>query len=286
MPELLLLVGDSAKARNDNHIRLPEAFRRAGWDVTVADHDAVELSAGRLLLAGSPPDQFDLIWPLGFGRQVTFFDRMQLLKSLPGRSFVSSPDALVWLHGKHRWLDLMPETHTSARADTLLDVVTSGGDWILKPPAGSYGRDVHLIRAGAVSRAEIQSLLAAAAGGYLMAQRYLPDIRHGEQRTLVAGGRIIGTYTRLPGTGVTSNLATGGRPERGALTPAQRALVAPIARDLAEQGAGFAAVDTVSEYLMEVNVANPGGLETLETLEGTDHSDAVVQAIFRWKRLG
>lgn len=283
MPELLLLIGDSAKARNDNHLRLPAAFERNGWTVTVADHDSVELQRGTLRLAGATPDRFDLIWPLGFGRQATFFDRMQLLKTLPDRRFVNSPDALVWLHGKHRWLELMPETHTSARSETLFDVVTSGGDWILKPPAGSYGRDVVLIRQGAITLDRIQALISASGEGYLMAQRYLPEILDGELRTLVAGGEIIGTYCRLPGENLTSNLATGGRPVPGGLTVAQQAMVQRIAADLIRLGAGFAAVDLVGERLMEVNVANPGGLETLANLGVKDLAEQTVAAILRWK---
>ena len=73
MPELLLLVGDATKARNDNHERLPVAFRAAGWQVRVADHDHLEIRAGTLCLDESPLQSFDLIWPLGFGRLFASF---------------------------------------------------------------------------------------------------------------------------------------------------------------------------------------------------------------------
>jgi hypothetical protein len=292
MPELLLLVGDAAKARNDNHQRLPAAFRDAGWQVQIADHDQIEMHGGALQLALSADAQdavplagFDLIWPLGFGRLATWFDRMQILASLPEQKFVVSPAALVWLHGKHRWHALMPETHTSASAARLHAVVTSGGDWVLKPPAGSYGRDVRVIRAGAISSDEVHDHLRSSGEGYLMAQRYLPEVEAGEQRTLVAGGELIATYTRLPGAGQTSNLATGGQAVPGNLSDAQRKLVAGLAAELAELGAGFAAIDLVGERLMEVNVANPGGLGTLAEIGTGDFAPAVVAAITRWRSL-
>jgi len=282
MPHLLLLIGDASKARNDNHERLPIAFRKAGWQVSVADHDDVEIHAGALCLAGTPLEAFELIWPLGFGRLATWFDRMQMLHGLPGRRFVVSPSALVWLHGKHRWLEHMPETHTSARARRLHEVVTSGGDWVLKPTAGSYGRDVKLIRNGAITLAEIETHLAACGDGYLIAQRFVEGIKQGEQRTLVAGGKLIATYTRLPGEDITSNLAAGGRARSGRLTPGQESVARTIADELAAAGAGFAAIDLVGERLMEVNVANPGGLGTLVELGDGDFTDAVVAAILRW----
>ena len=283
MPELLLLVGDATKARNDNHERLPVAFRAVGWQVRVADHDHLEIRAGTLCLDETPLQSFDLIWPLGFGRLITWLDRMQMLSSLPARQFVVSPGALVWLHGKHRWHSLMPETHISSNPRRLHEVVTSGGDWVLKPPAGSYGRDVRIVKNGAIGPEDVQAHLRASGDGYLMAQRFLPGVADGEQRTLVAGSRIIATYTRLPGDGPTSNLAAGGRPAKGTLSERQRAVVEPLAGELADLGAGFAAIDLVGEQLMEVNVANPGGLGTLAELESGDHAAAVVTAILRWQ---
>ena len=290
MPELLLLLGDAAKARNDNHERLPAAFQTAGWQVRIADHDDIEIRAGVLHVATSdavdsgavPLAHFDLIWPLGFGRLVTWLDRMQMLSSLPEQQFVVSPRALVWLHGKHRWHSMMPETHTSAHASRLHNVVTSGGDWVLKPPAGSYGRDVQIVRDGASDLRDIERHLRASGDGYLMAQRYLAAVADGEQRTLVAGGELIATYTRLPGEGPTSNLANGGQAASGVLSNSQRSLVERLAGELADLGAGFAAVDLVGDQLMEVNVANPGGLGTLVELGSGDYASAVVAAILRW----
>lgn len=283
-------MGDVAKARNDNHERLPAAFRNAGWQVRSADHDDLEIHAGQLSIASATNayldhqslEQFELIWPLGFGRLISWFDRMQMLADLPERRFVVSPAAQVWLHGKHRWHSLMPETHASTKASRLHEVVTSGGDWVLKPPAGSYGRDVRIVRGGAISLQDVETHLSGSGGGYLLAQRYLPEVEAGEQRTLVAGGELIATYTRLPGENSISNLANGGRPAPGTLSARQRSVVEPLARELAARGAGFAAIDLVGTQLMEVNVANPGGLGTLAELGAGDCASAVVAAILRW----
>ena len=157
---------------------------------------------------------------------------------------------------------------------------------MVKPPAGSYGRDVVLFRDGKADREMLEALWRTADGGYLMAQRYLPEIESGEKRTLMAGGRLIGTYLRKPRTAHLTNLAAGGRPEPAELSHSESALVLPIAGELAELGVGFAAIDTVGDKLMEVNVANPGGLGTLEALYGRDFSGEVVAAILRWRQLG
>ena len=283
MAELLLLVGDLNQASNDNHLRFAAAFERAGWRVLSASHESVEIRRNLLRIADRAPTAFDLIWPLGFGARATFMDRMQLLATAAEAKFVNSPDVLIHLHGKHRWLAAMPETHTSACPETLHQVLSSGGDWVLKPTAGSFGRDVRLFRDGEAELAGIQDICRELEGIYLMAQRYVPAIQNGERRTLIAGGRLIGSYLRLPGDGMIANLGAGGSPaSSNSPDPAELELIEPVARQLASLGAGFATVDTVYPYLMEVNVANPGGLETLEVLEGVDYSDAVVRAITDW----
>jgi hypothetical protein len=283
MHELLLLIGDTAIARNDNHSRFPAAFERAGWQVTLADHEDLQIQHNQLRVGGRDPLQFDLIWPLGFGRQATFFDRMQLLKSLSGARFVTTADVLMYLHGKHRWLQAMPETHTSTRPESLLAVLSSGGDWIIKPTAGSFGRDVQKICENEISLELLTSLFDAADGGYLIAQRFVPEIEQGEKRSLFAAGQLLGSYLRIPTDAVRSNLTTGGRIAATELSPAERLLVEPIAAELADLGAGFTAIDTVYPYLMEVNVANPGGLASIESLTGIDLSDeAVRQLLSGW----
>jgi glutathione synthase len=282
MPDLLLLVGDPSRARKDNPDRFARGFDRAGWTVTALDHENLEIRDKRLIIEDRDLRSFDLIWPMGFGRQISFFDRMQMLAQLDGVRFVTSPTAMLHLHGKHRWLDAMPETHTSTRASHLYDVVSSGGDWVIKPTAGSFGRDVSLIREGCATLAEVTRLCEAQDGGYLMAQRYLPEVNNGEKRTLVAGGRIIDTYLRVPARSIASNLAAGGEPQPACLTSAELELVAPIGTELASLGAGFAAIDTVYPHLMEVNVANPGGLATIADLTGVDQTDLAVQSIIEW----
>ena len=41
----------------------------------------------------------------------------------------------------------------------------------------------------------------------------------------------------------------------------------------------FAAIDTCGGYLMEVNVANPGGMATQDQLFGGQSADRVVQSV-------
>jgi glutathione synthase len=277
MSQVAFLLGDTSIARNDNHRRLPAAFAEAGWRVTLLSQECVRLHPDGVLFGAERPEHFDLVWLIGMGRAESFLDRMQLLRLLPQERFVTRVDALVYLHAKYRWWRYMPETHAGCDPEDLIAVLRRGGDWVVKPTAGSYGRDVVRVQADADGEAAVRRLCAG--GGYCVLQRFLPEIAGGEKRTLVAGGRIIGSYLRRAQDGFRANLAQGAEAHATTLSEGERGLVQAVAAELAQEGVGFAAVDTVFPYLIEVNLANPGGLGTLAELYGRDFAADVVTAL-------
>lgn len=287
MPEILFLLGEAALARNDNHQRLPAGFEKAGWQVTALPHDCLGVRAGRIHLGGHDADHFEKIWPLGLGPRESFFDRMQMLRELDQQRLVIGADALTYLHGKYRWLNLMPETHAGNDADALAELIAQGGDWVIKPPAGSYGHMVHWVREGEDPMPALLALIGGAARRYCLVQRYVPEIASGEKRTLVAGGQICGTYLRTPTRDHRANLSTGGKASAARLTEDEARLVERLTGELLGLGAAFAAIDTVAGQLMEVNVANPGGLATLEAIYGVDPTPAAVASLIaHWRDSG
>ena len=271
--------GDAA---NDNRERLPAAFRAAGWDAARLFHESLELTADGVAARDSggravPLASFDLVWILGFGARETFLDRMQLLKTLNQARFVNTADALVYLHGKFDLAEFAPETHASADVDALMDIVARGGRWVAKPTAGSFGRDVFLLGADDTHcRAVFEHLTGRGAGRYCLLQRYVEEAERNEKRVVVAGGRIIGAYAKTGG-----NLAAGAVVRRAALADDETDLVRRVIAHLHSRGAGFAGIDLAAPYVLEANVANPGGLGTLEQLTGVDPAPAVVEALTR-----
>ena len=277
MSQILFLIGDVRHAVNDNHQRLPQCFRQAGWTVTVLDHTSVHLRASQPMAASHRLSDFNLIWSLGFGVQATFLDRMQILKQVDQTKLVNSVDSYMYLHGKYAFSDLMPETHAHHDAQALIEIIETGGTWVIKPSAGSYGRDVHKLTNTEEGRQIVRQVTGA--NGYCLLQRYLPAIQNGEKRVLLGNGKHIGHYLRKPGDGFLANLNTGGTAELCDLSDAEERLAADIGLRLHDQGVRFAAVDLVYPYLLEINVVNPGGLGTIEGLTGCDPTPGLVEAL-------
>ena len=128
MPTILFLThtGETTTAsNNDNHLRLPRAFRAAGWSVSHAPAEHLHLIGDELQCNAGPLADYDRIWQLGFGSRENFLDRMQLLSTIDAERFVTAPQALMLLHGKYRWHEHMPETHISNDPARLLALTGS-----------------------------------------------------------------------------------------------------------------------------------------------------------------
>lgn len=277
---------------NDNHQRLPAAFAAAGWQVARLDRDSLAVDAGCLAALALNPDDaagertdlsdFDRYFLLGFGPAETFLDRMQMLASLPAARFVNTPTALVFQHGKISLALACPDVpqprgYLSNDPQALAARVASGGAWIAKPPAGSFGRDVFRLHAGDSNVAAILSHLTRD-GRYALLQEYVAAAEGDEVRALVAGGQVLGAYRKVPADH-RGNLQAGARAVPAALSPAADRTLALLAPRLETLGVRFAAVDVAGDQVLEINIANPGWLQTYETIAGENLAPKVVDAL-------
>ena len=287
MPELLLLTSLPTIPDGDTAELVAPAFRARGWRVHCRCIDALRLdAAGPVIVdraAPVRPAAMDMIWVLGFGRREGFLDKMQLLQTLsPQVRFVNRIEALLTLHGKYPAAatdDRLPQPLTFAAADPdfLIDCGRAeGGRWVLKPPGGSFGRDVHLLDAESPDFAPTIHRLAA--NGWWLLQRYCPEVEAGEHRVLVASGRIIGSYRREPTIGP-SNLAGGGRATRAGADPERDRLARSAAAFLLARGIAWAGLDLAGPWVLEANIINPGGLDTLRQLGAGNLAPDVVSAL-------
>ncbi|MEC8346619.1 MAG: hypothetical protein VXZ19_06290 [Pseudomonadota bacterium] len=264
-------------ASNDNAQVLPRLFRAGGWRVRKAQHRAIHRAPAGLACNDEALAQFDLIWPVGFGPHQGFLDWVHLLDDLPPRKLINPPSALVMKHGKAAWIEHSADTYMAAEPERLIATMQENpGEWVLKPMAGSFGEGV--IRLASSEHERLRQAMSQQPGAYFVLQRFLPEIAHGETRTIIVGGQIIGSYLRVPANNFHANLAKKALTQRTELSAAQLSLVKTLNADMLDQHIGFAAIDLVGETLMEVNIANPGGIGTLQQLYERDFGIDIINA--------
>jgi glutathione synthase len=78
----------------------------------------------------------------------------------------------------------------------------------------------------------------------------------------------------------------GGRPEKIKLTPRDLEICARIGPLLREKGQVFVGIDVIGQYLTEINVTSPTGIQELERFDGVNIAANIWQAIEQKLALG
>jgi glutathione synthase len=165
--------------------------------------------------------------------------------------------------------ELMAETLVSRRIPQLLDFMEKlGGEMIVKPLHGKGGEGIFHLRRDDRNTLSILEQSTDFGSRWIMAQRYLADVRRGDKRILLVDGEPIGALLRVPADHeVRSNLHVGGRPKATVLDDADRAIIAAVGPSLRRDGLFFVGIDVIGGYLTEVNVTSPTGIQEINTLE-------------------
>jgi glutathione synthase len=114
----------------------------------------------------------------------------------------------------------------------------------------------------------------------LMIQRYEPAVRKGDKRIILVDGVAMGAVNRVPAEGeARSNMHVGGRPEKVEMTARDLEICAAIGPTLKAQGLIFVGIDVIGDYLTEINVTSPTGLQEIARFDGTDLGAAIIEVI-------
>lgn len=145
-------------------------------------------------------------------------------------------------------------------------------DIILKPLDAMGGASVFRVRPDDPNYGVIVETMTRHETRFCMAQRFIPEITHGDKRILVLDGEVVPyALARIPKSGETrGNLAAGGTAKGRPLDARDREIVAAVAPELASRGILFAGLDVIGSYLTEINITSPTCIRELDALYGLD----------------
>lgn len=176
--------------------------------------------------------------------------------------------------------DLTPPTMIARDIEMLKAFKADHGDVILKPLYGNGGAGVFKLKAGDSNLASLHELFSGINREPLIMQKFLPAVSKGDKRVILVDGEPVGAINRVPAAGETrSNMHVGGRPEKVALTDRDRDICAAIGPLLREKGQVFVGIDVIGDWLTEINVTSPTGIQELERFDGTNVAEKIWQAI-------
>ncbi|MFT5182227.1 MAG: glutathione synthase [Alphaproteobacteria bacterium] len=175
---------------------------------------------------------------------------------------------------------LMPPTLITSNRDDIKAFRAEHGDIIVKPLYGNGGAGVFHIKPGDENLTALLEMFTDLYREPIIAQRYLPEVRQGDKRIILVDGKPVGAINRVPAEGeARSNMHVGGTPLKSVLTPREHDICAAIGPALKEQGLIFVGIDVIGDYLTEINVTSPTGIQEIDRYDGSNLSALIWDAI-------
>lgn len=254
-----------------------------GWPIDLRREKGNHVTYG--LEAEVDLASFDVVWlrqdpPFDMG----YITTTHILERIhPGTLVVNdpfwvrnSPEKLLVLNYPH----LTPPTMIARDLATIRAFKARHGDVILKPLYGNGGAGVFRLDPNDRNLASLHELFTGMSREPLIVQKFLPDVARGDKRIILVDGEPVGAINRVPQAGETrSNMHAGGRPEKTGLTARDREICAAIGPDLKAKGQLFVGIDVIGDWLTEINVTSPTGLQEMERFDGTNGAARIWEVI-------
>jgi len=188
----------------------------------------------------------------------------------------NSPEKLLVLRFPH----LTPPTAIARDLGTIRAFKARHGDIILKPLYGNGGAGVFRLDPNDRNLSSLHELFMGINREPLIVQKFLPAVEKGDKRVILVDGEPVGAINRVPQAGETrSNMHAGGRPEKVGLTERDLEICRAIGPVLREKGQVFVGIDVIGDWLTEINVTSPTGIQELERFDGTNAAARIWEAI-------
>jgi glutathione synthase len=185
--------------------------------------------------------------------------------------------------GVARFPQFAPPTVVTRRDDLIREFLAEHRDVILKPLDGMGGASVFRVRHDDPNLNVIVETVTHHGGRTIMAQRYLPEIRDGDKRVLLIGGKPAPyCLARIPKPGETrGNLAAGGTGVARKLTARDREIAETLAPRLEKEGLLLVGLDVIGDFLTEVNVTSPTCFQEITEQSGFNVAGMMLDALER-----
>lgn len=229
--------------------------------------------------------QFDVIWlrqdpPFDMG----YITNTHLLDLIGQKTLIVNnpfwvrnlPEKLLVLE----FPDLIPETVISRDLEEIKRFKNEFKDIIIKPLYGNGGAGIFRLREDDKNLTSLHELFSNMSSEPLIAQAFLPDVKKGDKRIILVDGEPVGAINRVPKAGETrSNMHVGGKAEPAKLSQRDREICRSIGPILKNKGQVFVGIDVIGDYLTEINVTSPTGIQELERFDKVNIAEMIWHAV-------
>ena len=176
--------------------------------------------------------------------------------------------------------DLIPDTLISRDLDEIKNFKKEFNDIIIKPLYGNGGAGIFRLRKDDKNLTSLYELFCNMSSEPLIAQAFVPDVKNGDKRIILVDGEPVGAINRVPKVGeIRSNMHVGGVAEAAKLSQRDIEICSIIGPTLKSKGQVFVGIDVIGDYLTEINVTSPTGIQELERFDKVNIAEMIWHAV-------
>ena len=98
-------------------------------------------------------------------------------------------------------------------------------------------------------------------------QKFIKEIDKGDRRIILIDGNYVGSVARIPKKGsIKANFHAGGSAQKTGLVFKDRKICKILKSYLKNKGLFFTGIDVIGNYLTEINVTSPTGMQEINKL--------------------
>ena len=243
----------SLKKKKGNHVKLGKT-------------KLIDLSTQDIILLRQDPP-FDM----------SYITNTHILEKLHPNTFVinnptevrNAPEKIL----VNNYLDLIPDTLITRNIDDIINFKKEFNEIVLKPLYGNGGKQIFHIRKNDPNLLTHLEMFFEISNEPIIIQRYLPEVRKGDCRIILINGEIAGAINRIPPNGqARSNLHVGGRAEKKKLNKRELEICESLKPELKKRELILVGLDVIGNYLTEINVTSPTGIQEISKFNKTNLS--------------
>ena len=229
--------------------------------------------------------EFDVIWlrqdpPFDMG----YITNTHLLDLVASETLIVNdpfwvrnfPEKLLVL----KFPDLIPDTLISRDLEEIKEFKRKFKDIIIKPLYGNGGAGIFRLKEDDKNLTSLHELFSSFSSEPLIAQAFIPEVKNGDKRIILVDGDPVGAINRVPKAGeIRSNMHVGGKAERAKLSQREKEICTAIGPTLKSRGQIFVGIDIIGDYLTEINVTSPTGIQELERFDKKNIAEMIWHAV-------
>jgi len=229
------------------------------WFTLSEPHDIPLADLSVILMRKDPPFDLDYIYTTYLLEQA----------ERKGTLIINKPQSLRDANEKlfTAWFEACcPPTLVTQNKEIFKAFFQQHEDIVCKPLDSMGGRGVFRLQKGDMNASVVFEMLTQHGTHYMMAQKFIPEIKQGDKRILLINGEPVPfALARIPAEGeLRGNLVAGATGVAQPLTTRDRWICQQVGPVLREKGLWFVGLDVIGDFLTEINVTSPTCIREIE----------------------